>query len=283
MYSWQSVLKTRNPSPAGLHVTSAGGGFLTLMAAGTVKSAELSTFSSVNKKLNTNLLPNNSVSRSQIASAYGSIQSEQFDNVDAFAPKYIQPYGTCAKLNTALRFKDGILEKQFVKEQYRTSCFMRTVAVFGVIQILIAPSIFYEPNFFWQKPDFLSSRLFQISVGYVSLCVAGGLLLVLCSKFRRMHHLWTAIGISSTMLIFCGYYLFCFVYFYLPGHYTVYTEQGKTRIPCNESSWIGSSHILSRHIYDAWSTHREVNQSAFVRYDFTCINWEGVLAIIENK
>ena len=244
------------------------------MAEGRPKSAELSTFLSVNKKSNTNLLSNDSVSRSQMSSAYGSIQSEQFDNVDEFAPKSPQSparqpsYGTCAKLNTALRFKDGILEKQFVKEQYRTPCFMRTVAVFGVIQILIAPSILYDPNFFWQKPDFLTSNIFHISIGYVSSCVAGGLLLVLCSQFRRMHRLWTAIGISSTMLIFCGYYLFCFVYFYLPGRYT---GQGKTDLRCNESR-IGSSHILSSRIYEAWSTSHKVNESAVFRYDFRCIN-----------
>ena len=151
---------------------------------------------------------------------------------------------TCARLKTAFRFKDDALETQFVREQYRTPCFMRVATVFGVIQILIAPSIFYNPSI-WVLPGFFWSTAFKSVLFFVFLCGTGGFLLILFSRLPKTHHWWTAVGVSSTMFIFFGYYIFSFLYFlFFPGDY-VKTERGQVEVlSCNETIFASSKRLL---------------------------------------
>ena len=196
-----------------------------------------------------------SVSQSQSSRAYGSIQIESLDDADSLRSKRVQVrarqpcHGTCTRLKTAFRFQDDVLEQQFVKEQYRTPCFMRTATVFGVIQILIAPSFFYDHSFV-SFPGLFSTTLFKTTLIYVSLCMAGGFVLVLFSRLSRTHNWWTVVGISSTMLTFCGYYLFSFVYLLLiRGTIVTFDEQGQPEkfSTCNETMF-RASEILFGHL-----------------------------------
>ena len=134
-----------------------------------------------------------STSPSQSFSLHSSIQNESLDDSDARFPKFYQShtrqrcYGSCTQLKTAFRFNDDALETQFVREQYRTPCFMRLATVFGVIQILIAPSVFYNLDF-WNLPGIFSSTLFKNVLVLLFLCEIGGLLLTIFSRLPQTHH-----------------------------------------------------------------------------------------------
>ena len=220
-------------------------------------------------------------SHSTSSEAYGSIQSKSLDDADVLLPKYVQSpacvscYGTCTQLQMALRFKDIVLEQKFVKEQYQTACFMRAATVFGVIQILIAPSIFYDPLFLtWS--GFFDSNIFRRALLYVSLCVAGGFLLTVFSRLSRTHDWWNAVGTSSAMLTFCGYYLYNFVFFLLyPGGRATY-EQGRIdRVSeCNETMFNSSVTLLTK-----LNQISSGNQSALNRYDFGFVDNTCLLKI----
>ena len=178
--------------------------------------------------------------------SYGSIQN--VDDVNALPKSTQSPvrqprYGTCAQLK-AFRFNDDALEAQFVREQYRTPCFMRMATVFGVVQIIIAPSLLYNPKL-WASPVFYSSLIFKLSIIYTTLSFTGGLLLTLFSRLPQTHRWWTAIGTSSSILIFFGYFLFLFIAFVIFPSPNFYFDTNGEVTPCNHSMFASSNKFLT--------------------------------------
>ena len=226
------------------------------------------------------LLPTQSFSsQPQSSRVYGSMRSESLDDTVVLLPKSAQLparqpcHGMCTRLKTAFRFQDDALEQQFVEEQYRTPCFMRTATVFGVIQIIIAPSIFYDPIFL-TSPTFFASTLFKSGViAYVSVCAAGGFVLMLFSRLSRTHNWWTVVGTSSTMLTFCGYFYFIFIYSLLFASSTVtFDEQGQMDIgsKCNGTMFRASEIFFGQLEAIAFPNGFPIilNQSKVHRWDF---------------
>ena len=197
-----------------------------------------------------------STTQSQSFPVHRSIQNESLDGSGTRFPKSSQSptrqrcYGSCTRLKTAFRFNDDALETQFVREQYRTPCFMRVATVFGVIQILIAPSTFYNLSF-WSLPGIFSTTLFKTVLVFVLMCGTGGFLLTIFSRLRQTHHWWTVIGVFSSMLIFFGYYSFTFVsHLLFPGDYYVAEEDelgqlDVVQVSCNQTMFISSRNLLA--------------------------------------
>lgn len=213
------------------------------------------------------LLPTSSF-LSVSSAEYGSIQNTPLNDADAFVSKrtllqrcYDLSTWLFKQVKTALRFEDDELEAKFVQEQYRTPCFMRLATIFGVIQIIIAPSLYYGLILFNSQESVSSSVLLKLVFVYITLCWAGGFVLILFSRLSKTHHWWTAVGISSNMLIFCGYYLFNYLSFLTTNGF-YYGEQQPTQLHvCNETMFHASQNLMDK-LFDF------SNQSAVDRYDF---------------
>ena len=163
-----------------------------------------------------------------------------------------QPCHCCTELKRTFRFENDQLETRFVREQYRSPCYMRVATIFGIVQILIAPAFFYTPSLLaW--PGYLSNQLFFIStLAYVCLCAFGGFVLTLFSRLPQTHRWWTAVGTSSTMLIFFAYFLLWYVYVWIfHGSYLVVEGQKTEAHLCNGTSMFEES---TKFLADATST-----------------------------